>query len=304
MRDRRVLGCAWVAAAFLLGFGAHALTGLASRGVATAALTAEGAGSCADPAAMAANRNLVDQIHEIDARLGAALAASPRTPDPAVSKERAGGLSPSAAEWARMAREGTVRVVVPCAGQDGAPSLETHAAGTTSLETGRGAGSVEARAKAAGLDDREIEALGEAYAVAHARTWAKMKDACAALAREGPRPEPEDGREPPPAPEDDYARIGACRGLVSDEADAVLYVAKLRAAGAPPERARSPRDRALLAYAESAEELARAMAERVGRDKAALAMSFGAVCLDELMFDTREPAPSEPASEGDEAPPT
>ena len=248
--------------------------------------------SCTDRLAMEANANLVGQVHDYRSRL---TAVERRAQEAELERTKAAEGPParlvtSRAEWARMAREGTIRVRVPCSRPDRHPRFfvqRTHQHGigiSGSVRTFE----AQNRAFAAGLSEHELEALADAYTRTQARTWAAMRSVCEANA--GFRESIENRDEE--AELTDEARIDDCRAhlLDIDEPDAragLARVAELHAAGAGIDRTRTDAQRVAFALTSSPAALFDEMVRVLGREKATRVIDNGVLCLDETLFDLR-----------------
>jgi hypothetical protein len=256
----------------------------------SAARTGAVDGTCSDPIAMEANANLVGQVREYKRRLDL---AEERTREAESKLARAASvaaarLAAPQEEWARMAREGTVRLRVPCGSWDhgGRFSLRRAVHGGT-VRVGSMSRHVEMRqrAEAAGLTEEELESLAEVYRRVQSGTWAAMKASCEANA---------EFRESMTDPEDtsDESRISACRAAMLDVTTdsgrlAIANVAQLRAVGATSERARDGAERVMFALTNAPQALDDEMARTFGREKAKRAIDNGVVCFDETLFDLK-----------------
>jgi hypothetical protein len=249
--------------------------------------------ACVDADAMAANESLVGQIREANARLRSAEERGRELTAALAARARAApqAIEPAREEWSSMARARTLRVRTPCARLGAAPGfwVTTPYGGRGHGSSHRG-GSLPGRAEAARLSEEELEALASSYGRAHERTWATMKGACAAA---GVRlPDDENEREA-----EDHERIRACKArliqpAVEEVRVAAVRVAELRAAGATVARTRSERERVLFALTESASVLFEEMTRSLGREKAARAVDYGVLCLDETIYVLSETSPS------------
>lgn len=286
VRSGRLLLVASVLAAFALGVASRALvparaSGRAEGGPPLGASAGEPAtpSACVDPGAMAANAQLVTEAHACHAALASARTESERAAALAATRARSAAtlLDPgmSREDWAQAAQTGAVVLRTPCATHRERRSYELvrptqrRFAGGPLPETG-------ARAEAAGLSPEELTAVDDAYARAHERTWAKLKTACTALLPEDEEDDESRGT---------FARITRCRHLATAKVDhaAVGRLAELRSAGHAPSRATRPEDAVLLALVESQEELARALTEALGAEKATRAVAFGVTCSQETI---------------------
>lgn len=276
------------AAAIALAFVSARHGGRTNARPAGVAGPTESSSSCVDARAMDANAVLVGDAQtchglltraRADAARGAALeAASARS---ASSILRA--LAMSREDWIEGSRSGGIVLRSPCAAPRGRASTTVYRRGRTSIgQAPPIAGFVtSARTEASTLSPEETSALEDAYTRAHARTWAKMKTACAAI--DGPDEEDDQrGR----VDWSDAQRIGTCRGAAMHRADnaTIGRVSELRTAGLPPSRGTEPEDVVILALAESTEELGRALGESLGVEKAARVTAYGSVCIDETFL--------------------
>ncbi len=212
------------------------------------------------------------------ARRAAADAASARSASTILR-----ALAMSREDWIEGSRTGALVLRSPCTMPRGRASTTVHRQGQgTSGQALPVAGFVTlARAEASTLSPAETSAVDDAYARAHARTWAKMKAACAAI--DGPDEE-DDQRDR--AEWSDGQRVASCRAVAMRRVDhaAVVRASELRTAGLPPARGTEPEDVVVLALAESTEELGRALGESLGTEKAARATAYGSLCIDETFL--------------------
>jgi len=247
--------------------------------------------ACTDPSAMEANANLVTQVHDYKARL--ALAESRR--DEAEGK--VGQLAAAAQlrhvasidEWARMSREGTLRLKMPCSSWDGIGNFSTRRAkrGTMSRSGGNRRFERAQRAEMAGLSSEERDALPDVYRRAHARTWAAMRSVCEANA---------DFRKAMTEVEEptDESRVETCRNQLLDVHEAtartaMARVTELRAARGTVDRATSDVKRVTFALTDAPHTLDEEMVRALGREKATRAADNGVICFDETIYQVRAP---------------
>jgi hypothetical protein len=278
--------------AFAVGWGSRALAQRpAPPGpVATDHGAEPGARACVDPAAMAANANLVGQVHDAERRAAGAREAAAREAEARIVAARAETprLATSRDEWARMAREGTIRLRLPCASWSSGGRLEVQRVSgrrTVGHAPGRWQGT---RAEAAGFSSEELETLGDVYRRVHERTWEAMRPLC-----EGDPTYTENlalASEEPTARD----RIDACRRSLLDVstygvAAGIASAAELRAAGAPRERARGNEERLAFALSEAPALLDEEMTRTFGREKTLRAVDNGLLCFDEAVYDLRSP---------------
>lgn len=248
--------------------------------------------SCTDPLAMEANANLVGQVHDYRGRLAA---AEQRAKSAERERARAAEVPParlvtSPAEWARMAREGTIHVRVPCSRPEDGGHFMVRRPRQGGMGVGRAIrnGEMRSRAELAGLSPQELETLGEAYGRAHTRTWAAMRSACEANESFREAMEARDQDDPLT----DEQRIDHCRVRVLDVDDpstraALTRVAELHAAGAGIERTANDEQRVAFALANAPAALFAEMVGTLGREKTTRAIDAGILCLHETVFDLR-----------------
>jgi hypothetical protein len=238
---------------------------------------------CRDPLAMAANDNLVTQVHDYGERWRHADEAARRAERRLRDREGEvpARLATSREEWTRMARDGIFRLRLPCQNWNDAPrtGFLTASGGRTSASRS----DAPVRAVGAGISSEELEGLREAYARAAAKTWAKMKAVCV---RDEDYQAAEADEESPL--ENDYDRIQACRASLVHRTDGrmegMAHVAKLHAAGVSTSHAQSEEELVLLALDESSAELFTAMVHALGREKALRAVDYGVLCLEESFY--------------------
>lgn len=268
--------------AFALGWAAR-VPAAVPQGATISALPGGAATSCIDVAAMKANENLVGQLQDHRRAKAAAehAAREAETMLAAAARARAvpPALAPAREEWARMARDRTVRIKTPCASwkagrRFGSGRERVHA---SSVEVHR-------RAAFAGLEEGELEALEAAYAAAHTRTWQAMRAAC----EEGPFFAAAIAESEVTS---DADRVAICEAslLPDDEGAraAIQSVAESRAAGkGVPGPSRE--ERVAFALSESTDVLFEEMKHALGEDKAMRAIDFGVLCTDERIFDTAQ----------------
>jgi hypothetical protein len=235
--------------------------------------------ACVDDDAMQANANLVRQLAELNARAqrleGDVVTAETRA---RVQQAPPPPLSVPSAEWTRMREAKMLRLRTPCGSWDGRPRVSLRTPTHTRMSIGGHGGLVSMRAESAGLAPEELTAVEDAYKRAHARTWGKMRAACTDVVYS--RSE---------APDNDAERLATCanrklRVRAQETQRAMDRVAELRAAGASVERATTDEERILGALAESSDALAEELVHALGREKAARAVDYGIVCLDETTY--------------------
>lgn len=237
---------------------------------------------CVDTAAMEANENLVAQLHEQRrARTAAEHAASEAEAKvAAAAKARVvpASVAPAREEWARMARDRTVRIRTPCASWKAGRRFGNGRMGVVSSSA-----EVRRRAAAAGLEEGELEALDAAYAAAHTRTWEAMRAAC----EEGPYFAAAIAES---EVSNDADRVAICQASLLPSNDegargAIQRVAESRAAGkGVPGHSRE--ERVAFALSESTDVLFEEMRHALGEEKAVRAIDFGVLCTNETMFVT------------------
>lgn len=246
--------------------------------------------ACTDPSAMDANANLVAQLHDYKTRLAAAEGRREEAESKVAQLSAAAQVKHIAStdEWARMSREGTLRLKVPCSSWDGYGSFAAK-------RIRRGAGSSggrdrrferEQRAEMAGLSAEEREALPDVYRRAHARTWSAMRSACEASAdfRDAMREV---------ADPTDQSRIDTCRRYLlnlhdGDSRAAMGRVTELRAARGGIDRATTDVERVTFVLTDAAQTLDEEMVKAFGREKATRAADNGVTCFDETIYSLRE----------------
>ena len=248
--------------------------------------------SCTDRLAMEANANLVGQVHEARGQLALAqshtlaterkLAAIAQAPSPR--------LVTSAEEWARMAKEGTIRVRMPCSRWNAGGRYAVRTTKRGSLTTGSSRNFETARrADTAGLSSEEQETLAEVYTRTHARSWAAMRSACESNAdyREAIAEQDEPSEQ---------VKMTLCSARLLDVNEpstrvALTRVAELRAAGAGLERAGSDAERVAFAFTDGPSILHDELVKALGREKATRAVDNGVLCVDESVYDVRQADP-------------
>jgi hypothetical protein len=231
--------------------------------------------ACLDRHAMAANANLVEQVSDYRKRLALTRdrADTAEAAAAAIANAPPTSLVASRDEWIRMAREGVVRVRLPCVPGDGEKSY-------------RGL---------SGVSDEEVDVLGEAYERARAKTWAAIRSACEAnpifrgVAKE---------REHDDTFDDDL-RIRSCRDAILDLSEAgvraaMRSVTQLRIVGADIERTTSDEQRVFFALTNASRVLYDEMVTRLGREKAWRAIDNGVSCVEEMTYFVQEPASPSP----------
>ncbi|HVH43029.1 MAG TPA: hypothetical protein VM925_11820 [Labilithrix sp.] len=301
VRQRHAFEVLVLGAAFGVGWAAAGMSGRRDTARADLAVGAStGASSalddaCIDRHAMAANANLVEQVGDYRRRLDVANEQAAGTHDAArsLANEPPRRLVPPRDEWARMARDGTIRVRVPCSRWDADGSFTVvgadGAAGTEAAGSGAGG-----RMAVAGLSAEELEALGATYERAHAKTWAAMRSTCeGSVAFRAYIDEHEQDAELT-----DERRVAYCASSFLDMREppvrrAIGYVAQLRASGAGIERAKSDEQRVAFALSNASTDLYREMVTTLGRDKATRAIENGVGCIEETVYDLREPPAEE-----------
>lgn len=248
--------------------------------------TAVGTSACTDSLAMDANRNLTTQVRDYKERW--LTAENEVRSDEARRAEAMRGLPASLAvdrtEWSRMGREGMIRLRVPCASWRSGPRVELRAR-THGRAVTRSPREIVLHAEAVGLSPEEIETVEQAYERTHARLWAKIRAACEATEEYW-----ENAEESPP--ENDHQRVERCRSNFlhpssPDTQRSVDDVTALLSAFATDQRARTLEDRLLFTLAESPKDLFEEVSRVLGRERAARAFDYGAMCIDELVYVTR-----------------
>lgn len=243
--------------------------------------------ACVDDDAMRANANLVRQLHEASARLRelegakAELEASEK----ARASRVASPFSVPQSEWTRMARAKMIHVRTPCLSWDARGRSVSRTPTGTRISMGGGPSGAPQRAELAGLDAAELSTLEDAYKRAHARTWEKVKRACA------------DALGDDASERADGWKVARCAGVKirpsSDDAKrAIQAVAELRAAGRGSAEARTDEERILAAVAESGDVLMDELTKAMGRDRASRASEYGLLCVDETTYWAEAPKPS------------
>lgn len=246
--------------------------------------------ACTDPAAMEANANLVAQVRDYKTKL--ALAEGRR--DDAEAK--VGQLSAAARlkhvtstdEWARMSREGTLRLKLPCDTWDGNGNFAARRANRGLMTGGSRSRGAERRQRAemAGLSEQERDALPEIYERAHARTWAAIRSICEASS------DFRDAMKEVEEPTVDL-RIHICRSQMLnvhgvENRTAMARVLELRAARAGIDRATNDIERVTFALTEAPQTLDEELVKAFGREKATRAADNGVTCFDETIYALRE----------------
>ena len=250
----------------------------------TAEIATTAGAACVDDDAMRANANLVRQLAELNAR--AQRLEADKVAADARAAERQAAPSPLAVprdEWTRMREAKTLRLRTPCSSWSGRARVSLRTPSHTRLSIGGHGGLASMRAEAAGLAPEELTAVEDAYKRAHARTWTKMRPACTDVVYE--RSE---------APDNDAERLATCANRklhvrAQQTQRAMDRVAELRAAGAGVDRTTTDEERILGALAESSETLAEELVHALGREKAARAVDYGIVCLDETTYMAERP---------------
>jgi hypothetical protein len=248
---------------------------------------------------MHANAKLVGDAQLCHAAVAEARAEATRARALATSRQRSAStlaedLAMSRDDWTAAARSGAVVLRVPCASPRQRPTAEIVRPQTRRLGVSAAQGDKAVRAEAAGLNPEELDALEQAYVRAHARTWAKMQASCAEVERRVLEESSPELRHDPSERDGDttpYERLAECRAMVASRLDRahVARLAEVRSAGLAAERGESAAERVVLALVESTEELARAMTDMLGAEKAARAVAFGLTCTNETFIFT--PAP-------------
>jgi hypothetical protein len=251
--------------------------------------------ACVDPAAMAANANLVGQIHDYDRRL---VLAAERAKDAEanahtlreVTSAPPGRLGTSRDEWERMAQKKTLRLRLPCTSWDSGSGFSFHRAqrgARMRVRFGTRSAEVRQRASAAGFSPEELETLGDVYRRVHAQTWASIRASC-----EGN----DTFRENVALLEEptDESRVATCRAAMLDVNDdtgraALAGVTELRAAARGIERAAGDEQRVAFVLTSTPTVLFDEMARAFGRERAVSAIDNGVVCLDETLYDLHDP---------------
>jgi hypothetical protein len=308
-----LFGAGWAGNAVTSRF-AHTHSATAeSRGGATAPSKA-----CIDREAMNANANLVVQLHDVRGQLTRAEQINRLTKLPAPSAS--GGTHPrlttSNEDWSRMAQERTVRVRMPCSNwSDGSHFSVVNGGIRLRVGVTMHTHELRQRASVADLAPQEQEALSQAYARAHERTWESMRSICESNTayktafEEATTPTPSDsdsetdGPVEPPAPPSAEDRINMCRHALLDMRSdtsrvAVTRVAELRAAGAGVDRSNNDEQRVMYALTMSASELEDEMTKSLGTETTRRALDNGVLCTHEIVYDVRGPAPRENEPEG------
>jgi hypothetical protein len=249
--------------------------------------------SCLDRHAMEANRNLVEQVGEYrkrsetarqDAEASERRAAAVMSAPPSV-------LVPPPDEWARMARERTVRLRQPCASWASNSSHHVlRANGSRSIDVT--SSYTRTRTTTAGLSDAEVESLDEAYTRAQSKTWLAMKTVCERSdVYRDLLAEAADDIE-------DRQRIDLCTSALLDTSEigvrnAIRNVATLRAARATIDRTTSDEERVVFVVSQASAVLYDAMVATLGSEKARRAIDNGVLCVDETVVDLRDPPPEQ-----------
>jgi hypothetical protein len=258
---------------------------------APAVQVADATGSCTDGLAMSANANLVGQVHDYREKLAV---AQRHANDASLRATAAAGAAPthvvpSRAEWARMARDGKVRLRLPCTSWDTVHAYELERNGSMIRTVNSFQNERTRRAEAAELSSEELDALAEAHQRAHDRTWAAIRSLC----------ETDPGyREWRESVNDEAAtsrdRIDVCRGSILAPGSvttrtALARVIEIQAAGLGSDRASSAEQRVAFALTNASNVLFDEVARTIGRDKAIRAADNGILCFDESVFDLQEP---------------
>ena len=259
------------------------------------------AASCTDRLAMEANANLVGQVHDYRSRLTLAEQRI-KVADLERAKVLHGvpaALLPSAAEWARMARDGTLRLRLPCSRPDERGGYAVRRSQETAIGILRSPlnGDFRERMRAAGLSTEELETIEDAYGRTHRRTWDTIRSACEASA--GYRSAMAAHAE---GEMSDEGRIEECKDHVLDIEEpstraALRRVAELHAADAAIERTTNDEQRIAFALTSATATLFDEMVRALGREKATRAIDNGILCLEETLFDLNAPE-TEPDDDG------
>lgn len=233
---------------------------------------------------MKANQNLVEQLQEAKRAqmIADAKAHLAEVRANAFERERAkpATVRGNRDEWARMAKDGKIRLRTPCGSWNQTGGFRLVQPGRVHMRMARGS-DVHQRAAGAGLEEEDRELLAKAYEAAHARTWQSMKAAC------------EEGKFFKEAmsesnPESDADRVAICQAsLLPNEGhvrSALRRVAEARASGNIGAGS-EPQDRVAFALSESVDVLYDEMKKVLGEEKAARAMDYGVLCTNEASYD-------------------
>lgn len=241
---------------------------------------------------MAANARLVVDAQDCHASLSRerdALSAADANARATENGRLARMLGTSPEDWTHAAETGALLLRTPCTTPRGEGTLYVHRSRRIGISRGSGSRGPWVRGEAAGLSHEEVVAVSDAYERAHASTWTKMKESCERLSPPEER-ESAEGATEAPSPADLVAR---CRLEVLPRIDrpALARAAEVVRAGKPPSRASTPEETVLVALGEMPAELARALEETLGVDKARRAAAYGMLCMDESVVFA--PAPSQ-----------
>jgi len=248
------------------------------------------AAACTDPSAMEANANLVAQVHDYRTRLSLAEGRRDEAESKVVQLSAAAQTKhlASSDEWARMSREQTLRLKLPCANWDGYGGFSVRRPRRGAASGGGRDRRFERnqRAEMAELSSEERDTLTDVYRRAHARTWAAMRTACEADSDY--RDSMKDLEEP-----NDGTRIEMCRSYLLNVHDvahrtAIARVTELRAARGGMERATGEIERVTFVLTDAAQTLDEEMVKAFGREKATRIADNGVTCFDETIYSLRE----------------
>jgi hypothetical protein len=258
---------------------------------------ADGEATCRDPQAMAANANLVEQVGEYRKRFELAreqTSAAVRSQE-ALTNAPPVRFVPTRDQWARMARDATVHVRMPCSQWNASASYSVvRGDGSRTIDVD-GARSLE-RTKIAGLSDAELDLLAETYGRATAKVWAAMQASCER------NPTYRENMAEHEADASASARIDTCARTELDTGEAsanvaLVEVAAIHAAGGGIERTRNDTQRIAFALTNASKTLYEEMVHSLGRNNATRAIEGGIGCLDETVYDFRQPPPAPAPSE-------
>jgi hypothetical protein len=279
-----------IGGAFAVGWGSRALAQpSAPAPPPVAAHAAEPTASgCIDPAAMAANANLVVEVRAAERRAAAASGQASEAEGRAAAAraDATRRFATSRDEWSRMAREGTIRVKIPCASWNSRGHLEVQRVSGSRTIGMSSRGWPTVYAESAGFSREELDTLGEVYERVQERTWEAMRPTCesdpayreALVSSEGEATA--------------RAKIDACRGSFLDLSTygvpaGLAAGVELRAAGDSRERATGATERLFFALSEAPAFLDEEMTRAFGREKALSAVDNGVACFDEVVYDLR-----------------
>lgn len=253
-----------------------------------------GEDACVDRNAMAANANLVDQIGDYRRRFESArdTADSAARAVQALARAPSSRLAPTRADWARMARDERIRLRVPCARWDDAASYEVSSADSSTLD--RADSPHATLAAAAGLSEAEIEAVGQAYDRALAKTWSSMRESCEASADFRAQLGSVVGERTP------AMLVSLCQRAMLDMGNpsarrALGHVAELRAAGGGIERATTDEQRAAYALTTASAALYDELVSTLGRETAMRVADHDVGCVNDSVYDLHAPVAREEA---------